>query len=1094
MAWSNSTPPSRHPTRFWGRQFRALLTKHFLTSLRSPVFPVIVLLLPAVISAALIIIFYAVGPPALDRAAGNSNAPSSSLIQPFKITLKCSEPRSIGEPSQCPMVYYAPNDAYHTAIMTRMATMTGLRMNDHIRGFDSHDAMAAAFIDTIETVQLTSSYFAGVAWTTLPAAASSLFPNVTAYNVWEAKPLERGGRGMFTYDNLVRNLQGSTWGGSGTLESIKTQHIGLQIAIESATTSVLTEKVTGKGAGTNLMEVNWNWLNPAEVPNNDEVYLVDRQQSSKEYLLSSFNGGLGAVMPMFPLPLFAYTLHSISSEKQAGLLGPIKRMGLYESAYWMAALVIPMIMNIFGALSSALILTIGGGKNGVQWPVLSSIDLPTMLLLQFSHGCAFIGTAMFWSSMVSRTILVGLLVTIYAAFHLVLPMFLFGSFNWLLSLGSTAVHVLTTFLVPAITFGKVWFEISNTVLPSALNSNNATNFTIATAFNNSRGPIANTSIYAKPEELVKIIQTWTTLPTSGFSMITFIVSLTVAMWFAWYVDQVLPGSQEGFRRPFYFPFTMAYWTGRTVRRSKGGSEKSDKEAEVQVRSEKLGSVEVLGLTKVFGLGKKKHTAVDGIQFTLEKGSCSALLGVNGAGKSTTINMLTGMSNPTSGCAYIFGLDVRSEISAIQSMMGVCAQFDFLYPYLTAAEHVHFYARFRGVDPVEEGFANLQDYTMHKLRKVNLEDVHNKPVGGFSGGMKRRMSFTLATVGPNLKFILLDEVTTGLDPLSRRKCWKVVEELKRDKIVLLTTHSMEEAEALGDHVCIMQNGKVRASGSQIFLKSRFGAGYLLDFLAKEGIVDQFNIPQKTVEYEPESQPKRGKWFNFSKKPEDDIELQNQDQNDEPADGTAELLREWVSQSLHNFQVVSTAGRTLTIGVPRTSVNDLAQFFHSLDNQSDNSVEWAVSTTTLEEVFLKISADKAGVAGAGDIEDPFAPAPPSPASTNERSICSVCYREASELFGSGSSTSPVSQMMCSHCVTSQRAGSMIRGDRSFAPQSNRAAMSFAEFCRRRVGFASARNQPYPSHSAVHGQLIPDRTSNARRSRQEFCIILQSITTEQ
>jgi ABC-type multidrug transport system ATPase subunit len=170
-------------------------------------------------------------------------------------------------------------------------------------------------------------------------------------------------------------------------------------------------------------------------------------------------------------------------------------------------------------------------------------------------------------------------------------------------------------------------------------------------------------------------------------------------------------------------------------------------------------------------------------------------------------------------------------------MGVCAQFDFLYPSLSDAQHVLLYATFRGVAPKQ----GLKAYIAEKLDMVELGAAADQAAGSYSGGMKRRLSVALATVGNQLDIIFLDEPTTyvsnpltqnrGLDPLSKRKVWDVIESFKRDRIVVLTSHSMEEADHLSDQISILHGGRIKAQGTPLFLKNRYGDGYQVSILNK-----------------------------------------------------------------------------------------------------------------------------------------------------------------------------------------------------------------------------------------------------------------------
>lgn len=180
----------------------------------------------------------------------------------------------------------------------------------------------------------------------------------------------------------------------------------------------------------------------------------------------------------------------------------------------------------------------------------------------------------------------------------------------------------------------------------------------------------------------------------------------------------------------------------------------------------------------------------------------ALLGQNGAGKSSTISMLCGFSKPTSGEALIFGRSIHTGMEEIRSFMGVCPQHDILFNELTAKEHMFLFAGIKNVP-----FDKIAALTEDRLGAVRLLGVKDTFTEGYSGGMKRRLSVAISTLG-DPRIIFLDEPTTGMDPINRRYVWSFLEHFKEGRAMILTTHSMEEADILGDQVAIMTLGRVR----------------------------------------------------------------------------------------------------------------------------------------------------------------------------------------------------------------------------------------------------------------------------------------------
>jgi ABC-2 type transport system ATP-binding protein len=228
--------------------------------------------------------------------------------------------------------------------------------------------------------------------------------------------------------------------------------------------------------------------------------------------------------------------------------------------------------------------------------------------------------------------------------------------------------------------------------------------------------------------------------------------------------------------------------------------------------------------KVSGLVKRYEdvTAVDGLSFEVEAGEIFGLLGPNGAGKSTTINILCGALEPTSGDAVVLGYDVRSEATHIKERIGVCPQEPAFYSHLTGRENIEFIADLHLV-PKEEG----RRRTDALLDLVGLGEASSRRVGKYSGGMIRRTSLAMALVNePELAF--LDEPTVGMDPQSRRATWDLIRGLKeRGHTVILTTHYIEEAEALADRVGIIDHGRLIALDTPGNLMREHGAGNLED---------------------------------------------------------------------------------------------------------------------------------------------------------------------------------------------------------------------------------------------------------------------------
>ncbi|CAD5206396.1 unnamed protein product [Bursaphelenchus okinawaensis] len=216
----------------------------------------------------------------------------------------------------------------------------------------------------------------------------------------------------------------------------------------------------------------------------------------------------------------------------------------------------------------------------------------------------------------------------------------------------------------------------------------------------------------------------------------------------------------------------------------------------------------------------KNLVVKGVSFAAEKGECFGLLGVNGAGKTTTFSMLTGFLNVGYGEIIVDGESRSSSVSFRN--VGYCPQFDALFPKLTAIEHLEFYAKIRGIKS-----ADISASVSWAIDHMQLKPYALEIAKSYSGGNKRKLSAAIAIItDPNV--VLLDEPSAGMDPRSQKFMWDLITDLKQNnRTVIMTSHSMEECEALCNRTAIMVQGKFYCIGTIQSLKERFGGGYTLN---------------------------------------------------------------------------------------------------------------------------------------------------------------------------------------------------------------------------------------------------------------------------
>ena len=222
-------------------------------------------------------------------------------------------------------------------------------------------------------------------------------------------------------------------------------------------------------------------------------------------------------------------------------------------------------------------------------------------------------------------------------------------------------------------------------------------------------------------------------------------------------------------------------------------------------------------------------AVQGVDLTVEEGEIYGFLGPNGAGKTTTVRMLTTLLLPTGGKATVAGYDVVKEARAVRGSIGVALQEAALDPLMTGRELIRLQATLQGL-PGTEGKRRADSL----LERVDLADAADRRVGGYSGGMKRRLDLAAALVHEP-RVLFLDEPTTGLDPVSRKTIWEEVQSLNDDgTTVFLTTQYLEEADQLADNVGIIDQGRIVAEGTPDSLKTEIGNPHIQLQLAEGSI--------------------------------------------------------------------------------------------------------------------------------------------------------------------------------------------------------------------------------------------------------------------
>ena len=224
------------------------------------------------------------------------------------------------------------------------------------------------------------------------------------------------------------------------------------------------------------------------------------------------------------------------------------------------------------------------------------------------------------------------------------------------------------------------------------------------------------------------------------------------------------------------------------------------------------AIETHALSKKY----KEHTAVQPLELSIKQGQVFGLLGLNGAGKTTTIRMLACLIKPTSGDAILYGHSILTAPQAVKGIINLSPQETAVAPNLSVRENLELMAGIYG-----NGRQSAKDRAGQVMQNLGLSEVQSNKAKILSGGWQRRLSIAMALISAP-KILFLDEPTLGLDVLARRELWSVIENLKGGMTIILTTHYLEEAQALSDEIGIMANGRLKALGTAESLIASTGA--------------------------------------------------------------------------------------------------------------------------------------------------------------------------------------------------------------------------------------------------------------------------------
>lgn len=400
-----------------------------------------------------------------------------------------------------------------------------------------------------------------------------------------------------------------------------------------------------------------------------------------------------------------------------------------------------------------------------------------------------------------------------------------------------------------------------------------------------------------------------------------------------YLDNVLP-NMAGVRRPWHYPFHCSYWFAKSAAAesshvemrdllassvSSSSSDQSNEAAAARSLFEPadptlIGREDCLDLRNVSKTYEDGKVALANLTLRCYRGQTLVLLGHNGAGKTTALSVLTRMLAPTAGQARIEGTDLFGDPERLRGVLGVCPQEGIFYEKLTVEDHLRVFSSFKGVS--YEGEAkqaierDLEELGLAQSREVRTELL--------SGGQKRKLAVLLALIG-SPRLLVLDEPSSGLDVSARQKLWTILRARKRNCIIIMSTHSMDEAEEMGDRIAIMAEGKVRCCGSAMFLKKRYDAGYQLTLVKSKG--------------------------------HEDLSTE---------------ISELIGRHVDGARLESSTSTEMKYRLPFSAEKNFSVLFRELDEKLEQVgiSSYGVTVTSLEDVFLKVGTEDRIAVNVGD----------------------------------------------------------------------------------------------------------------------------------
>lgn len=827
--------------------------------------------------------------------------------------------------AECVRIVYAPKRTEVDAVMEEVASMQGFTFGENVLGFDTNTEAKDYVGNNLGTVEFTVFFrdagnplWSNSVYDTTYPGGSSVSTNISSYVIFYNATLNREDGRSKMYD-------------------LNVQLLSLQKTIESAYLkqmypSTYSEYILSYGQFWNssmplstAKSTNYTAVQQATIDTNEFCLMgTIKNMSTVGYLLPWV-----ASFSMIFMSVIAYRM--LAEERHKDLFGFLRRIGLMDTAYHASWFMTFQVLQLMACGLAMVTMAIIRGQNDYYSPSLAirKIDYGVMFLVLWLASTCFVSSAFFMASVSTSSNAANAIVfaQFLSAFLTIIACL--TPLNQFVAEGYTGGNILNfdcfyvtsswntiyseaglpgASFVQFLIFFMPWFHLSQAL----------TDMVSVVMYDSADMKVTLSSNFAEPPTRLS----FSAAPGTDFKCgwiqqsLAYMIYSSIFFYFVcWFLYQAVNSDgSEG--RPLLSILVPAF--ARQYFQKEEVVEEGDVRGDEKRKSAQEHSVRGYKISKSYFGGVQ---ALKEVSFTMKKGEIFVLLGHNGAGKSSLINVITGLTASTRGKTFLNGLDIDEDMSDIQQSIGVCPQHDILWENLTAMDHMLLVAAFKGLSgnnlfsplymdaSTDQAAAKspLFKSIQNVLGQVQLLDRCKDFASTYSGGMRRRLSVALSTVG-DVDVVILDEPTTGLDALSRRRVWETINKLKQDRVVLLTTHNMEEADALGDNIMVLHNGQVRAVGDSLTLKSLYGKGYQVQLEVRlMHMLEFFDLMKKML---PGSQ----------------------------CTNDAE-----VNPSL------------VTLSVARGDIRSLPRLFAWLEGSKHSTKfvkEWSVSNTTLEQVFLTL----------------------------------------------------------------------------------------------------------------------------------------------